>query len=185
MVLALRGDSRCAQRGPQDPRSRGFAGDGMGRSGRFLAFLLALLLGVVAAPADAASRRDRDLAALRAVHDAWISAYTGGDVAALERFYTDDSVIMPDGRPAYRGWNEIRAFFAPGFERWNYAARADLQFLDVSGDLGTARGIVTLTFTPKAGGAPFSREMRYLIVFRRERRGEWRILLDMDNRAVS
>lgn len=152
-----------------------------------VAALLSLALALAAAPADAASRRDRDrdLAALRAVHDAWIAAYTSGDVASLERFYTDDSVIMPDGRPAYRGWSEIRAFFAPGFERWNYAARADLQYLDVSGDLGTARGVVTLTFTPKAGGAPFTREMRYLIVFRREPLGDWRILLDMDNRAVS
>jgi len=159
------------------------AGAALARLVAGLALVLALVFAT--APADAASRRDRDLAALRAVHDAWIAAYTSGDVQALQRFYDEDSVIMPDGRPAYRGWNEIRSFFAPGFERWNYAARADLQFLDVSGDLGTARGVVGLTFTPKAGGASFSREMRYLIVFKRGKRGEWRILLDMDNRAVS
>ncbi|MCC7200871.1 MAG: DUF4440 domain-containing protein [Gammaproteobacteria bacterium] len=146
--------------------------------------MLALALAFSSTPADAASRRDRDLTALRAVHDAWLAAYTSGDVEALERFYSDDSVIMPDGRPAYRGWPEIRAFFVPGFERWNYAVRADLQYLDVSGDLGTAHGVVMLTFTPKAGGPPSTREMRYLIVFKRQPRGDWRILLDMDNRAI-
>lgn len=147
--------------------------------------LVAFALALSGGPAHAASHRDRDLSALRAAHDAWIAAYTSGDIAALERFYSDESVIMPDGRPAYRGWAEIRAFFAPGFERWNYAARADLQYLDVSGDLATARGVVTLTFTPKAGGPSSTREMRYLIVFKRQPRGDWRILLDMDNRAVS
>lgn len=150
-----------------------------------LAFVFALVLVLCPAGAEAVSRRDRDLAALRAVHDAWIAAYTGGDVAALERFYSDDSVVMPDGRPTYRGWSEIRSFFAPGFERWRYAANADLQFLDVSGNLGTAQGVVTVTVTPKAGGEPFTRSLRYLIVFRREPRGTWRILLDLDNRAVS
>ncbi len=145
---------------------------------------MAFALAVTSASAQAASRHDRDLAALRAVHDAWIAAYTSGDVAKLEGFYSDESVIMPDGRPAYRGWPQIRGFFAPGFERFDYAARADLQYLDVSGDLGTARGVVTLTVTPKKGGPPSTRELRYLIVFRRQSRGDWRILLDMDNRAV-
>jgi ketosteroid isomerase-like protein len=146
--------------------------------------VLLLAIAIAIPTAEGASGRDRDLAALRAVHSAWIAAYTSSDIAALERFYSDDSVIMPDGRPAYRGWPEIRDFFAPGFERFNYAARADLQYLDVSGDLGTARGVVTLTVTPKAGGPPSTRQMRYLIVFKRQRRGDWCILLDMDNRAV-
>lgn len=151
---------------------------------RLLALVMTLALTFAATPAEAASRRDRDLAALRAVHDTWIGAYTSGDVTALERFYNDDSVIMPDGRPSYRGWPAIREFFAPGFARFDYAARGDLQYLDVSGDLGTARGFVTLTVTPKAGGTPATRELRYLIVFKRQPRGDWRILLDIDNRAV-
>ncbi len=107
-----------------------------------------------------------------------------GDVDALERFYLEETILMPDGRPTYRGWTQIRAFFAPGFERFRYAASADLQSLEVSGDLGAAKGIVTVTVVPKAGGDAATRALRYLIVFRRKARGDWRILLDMDNRVA-
>lgn len=144
---------------------------------------LCLLLSLTGS-AEAATKRERDLADLRVVHDAWIAAYTSGDVDALERFYLDESVIMPDGRPTFRGWPQIRAFFAPGFERFRYAASAQLASLDVSGDLGTALGVVTVTLTPKAGGEAITRSLRYLIVFQRRGARDWRILLDMDNRQI-
>lgn len=130
-----------------------------------------------------AAARDHDRQVLRRVHDQWIAAYTAGDVEALGRFYLDETVLMPDGRPTYRGWQEIRAFFAPGFERFSYTAQADLQSLEVSGDLGSAHGIVTVTMTPKAGGEAVTRALRYLIVFKRVAKDDWRILLDMDNRV--
>jgi uncharacterized protein (TIGR02246 family) len=136
-----------------------------------------------AASARGAAARDHDLQVLRRVHDEWIAAYTAGDVEALGRFYLDETVLMPDGRPTWRGWKEIRAFFAPGFERFSYAAQADLQSLEVSGDLGSAHGIVTVTLTPKAGGETVTRALRYLMVFRRVAKDDWRILLDMDNRV--
>jgi ketosteroid isomerase-like protein len=129
-------------------------------------------------------QRERDLASLRRVHDEWIAAYTAGNVDALERFYFADTVLMPDGRPTWRGWPQIRAFFAPGFARFDYDAKADLQTLEVSGDLGTAKGVVTVTLTPKAGGEPATRALRYLIVFKRLQADDWRIYLDMDNAAI-
>ena len=43
---------------------------------------------------------------------------------------------------------------------------------------------MTITVTPKAGGPTSTRALRYLIVFKRQPRGDWRILLDMDNRFV-
>jgi uncharacterized protein (TIGR02246 family) len=127
----------------------------------------------------------RDLAVLRRIHDDWIATYTAGSVDALAKFYVDDTVLMPDGRPTYRGWSQIRAFFAPGFERFNYAASADLQTLESSGDLATAKGVVTVTLTPKApaSGEPVTRALRYLIVFKRLQDDDWRIWLDMDNRV--
>ena len=124
-----------------------------------------------------------DLELLRRVHDAWIAAYTAGNVDALQRFYSEQTILMPDGRPTFRGWEQIRAFFAPGFERFAYQATADLQQLDVSGDLASAKGIVTVTLKPKAGGESVSRALRYLIVFRRVGPDDWRIQMDMDNKA--
>jgi ketosteroid isomerase-like protein len=151
-----------------------------------VALVLSCVAGGLASAATArqgAAARDHDLKVLRRVHDEWIAAYTAGDVEALRRFYLDETVLMPDGRSTYRGWQEIRAFFAPGFERFKYAAQADLQSLEVSGDLGSAHGIVTITLTPKAGGEAVTRALRYLIVFKRVAKDDWRILLDMDNRV--
>ncbi len=149
---------------------------------RLLRMLLPVLW-LLALPLSAAETTDADRVALRAVHDAWIAAYIGGDLAALERFYEPATVLMPDGRPTYRGWPAIRAFFAPGFERFDYEASTDLESIEVSGDLGSALGLVTVSLTPKGGGDVISRALRYLIVFRRDAAGEWRILYDMDNRA--
>jgi len=148
-----------------------------------LALVAGLFVGAASLPSVASESHEQDLKALRQVHDDWIAAYASGDVDALERFYLPTSVIMPDGRPTCTGWDEIRAFFVPGFERFNYQADANLQSVTVSGDLAALHGEVKIALTPKAGGDTITRTLRYLIVFTRHTDGSWRILLDADNRA--
>lgn len=122
-----------------------------------------------------------EVAAIIALHDHWLAAYEGADTATLRQFYLEDTVLMPDERPTVRSWAEIEAFFAPGFERFEYKTTADLRRVEVSGTLAAAKGIVYVTLTDRHTGEVKERALRYLIVFRKDGAAGWRILWDMDN----
>jgi ketosteroid isomerase-like protein len=146
-------------------------------------FLLATVLLLSACAGQARNNATGDMAALRAIHDAWIASYTSGEVGALQKFYDSDSVIMPDARPTYLGWSSIRDFFAPGFAAFKYEANAQIGRINVSGNLGIVEGVVRIRLVPKTVGEPRNMALRYIVVFRRGDDGVWRILSDMDNRA--
>ena len=62
-----------------------------------------------AAPAHAADAK-ADLAAIRAVDQAWLKAFKAADGEALARLYDEHAVLMPPGAPAVTGRAAIRDF---------------------------------------------------------------------------
>jgi len=82
--------------------------------------LVALCLpGIDAAAADATS----DVAALHAVDQAWLKAYTAADGAAAASLYDENAILMPPGAPSAHGRAAIRKFLGDdsagdsGFDR--------------------------------------------------------------------
>ncbi len=110
------------------------------------------------------------------------AAFARGDTAAITSFYTEDALIMPPdsapvrGRPAieqrYRGMREQRGITALAFHPQEVVASGDLAY-----EVGTA----TLRRDAPDGQAS-EMAIKYLVAWRRQADGAWRIAVDIYNR---
>jgi ketosteroid isomerase-like protein len=95
----------------------------------------------------------KDMAALQAVDQAWLSGYNAGNADALASLYDEQAVLLPPGVPAVNGRAAIKAFFAKDTAE---TQKAGLSFSlgakpagGISGDMGWQSG--TYAVKDKAG----------------------------------
>ncbi len=140
-----------------------------------------LLMMLVSFGADVlAADASKEVAALHAVDQAWLKAYSAGDGDALAALYDEKATLMPPGAPAAHGRAAIRAFLAA-----DSAATAKAGFTfhlganpegGASGDMGWASG--TYSVTDKSGKTVETG--KYLSVSKKEG-GTWRYIRDTWN----
>ncbi|MGO4380127.1 YybH family protein [Pseudoduganella sp. RAF53_2] len=74
------------------------------------------VVGIVAVLAGmaglATADQKADVAAVHAIDQAFLKAYTAGDADALANLYDENAVLMPPGSAAVRGKAAIRAYWA-------------------------------------------------------------------------
>ncbi len=106
--------------------------------------------------------------------------YAQGDADALVAIFTEDAWQMPPNRPAVVGRETIRQFWQWAFRagKWEFSLRTEA--VDVSGSVAVERGRYVVRFTAGAGAPMSSFEDRgnYLVHWRLEPDGEWRVVAD-------
>jgi uncharacterized protein (TIGR02246 family) len=139
---------------------------------RALSALAALLIfGAFASPARAQEQGGK------IVDDGWVKAVTAGDVEAVVALYAPDAVLYaPDSMEA-RGTAAIRALYTEMLTANTVSNPSFNTTYQTAGDLSTGWGTVTLTFTPKAGGAPQTMTVRVTAVTRKIN-GKWLYVAD-------
>jgi ketosteroid isomerase-like protein len=139
--------------------------------------------GSAARPKSALPSTSRDVEAIRAIGRQWRSLYEAGRYAEIPELYTEDTMVMPRGRPRIEGRAAMRKAvggLAAG-RRVSIDVREREAF--VAGDYGWFVGDFTVTYQPPGGGAAAVENGRSLVIFRRDRDNVWRIHRDMDNPA--
>ena len=109
----------------------------------------------------------------------YVAAYGSGSLEALRSFYTDGTLIWANQRHTVHGWPEVRAMFAPSFERFAIAARVHLQEVRALGDERFIRFLTEVQLTPHAGGAVATAAFRDFAVLRRDG-ARWTIHRNID-----
>jgi len=121
-----------------------------------------------------------DIAAIRAAEAALAEAFEAPDPAAWVDFYTDDAIFVGPGLPAIEGRNALidaaREFRISSME---IAVDSTLGSGDFAGTLGCAQWVAG----PRGSDAPRQRR-RFLMVWRRELDGRWRIARELLNDDV-
>lgn len=112
--------------------------------------------------------------AVRQVIDAFVAAFTRGDVERIRPLFTPDAVVYPSNDRDRVGWSDIAAYWAPPFASMRIALQVELHDLTVSGDLAVAEMLTSAEITPKGGGDTARRRYRDVVVLRRDG-GVWRI----------
>jgi uncharacterized protein (TIGR02246 family) len=116
---------------------------------------------------------------VRAVNEAYVSAWRNNDRAAVLATLWLDAVLIPQGGAPVRGLEAINRFWWPadGPPTTVTGFRVTTEEVGGSGAIAFTRGSFQLDFTYPEGGKTVARTNRgnYLNVFSRNASGEWRI----------
>jgi uncharacterized protein (TIGR02246 family) len=123
---------------------------------------------------------ETDYAAIDEIEVQWQAAYGARDFEALADLYTEDGWVMARRRPAMRGREEIRDFFASVAEDTKLAVTFDVEEMEVIGRYAWNVARFALTYQSMSGGDPVHDFGRALIVYKKGDDGQWRIHRDMD-----
>lgn len=134
--------------------------------------------GAAGAPAPLS---DADLAAIRANDSAFAAAATAGDVDGVVATYAADGSLLPPNAPAIKGADGIRQFWG-GFMT-AFALKMEVAETEISGagDLAYVVGRYSFTATPKAEGAGFTDQGKFVEVYKRQPDGGWKYAVDIYN----
>jgi uncharacterized protein (TIGR02246 family) len=134
----------------------------------------------VARPADTASP-DPQLAAIRAVGEQWRALYEAGSYAEIPGLYTEDCLVMPRGRPAIVGREQMRRAVGGLAAGRKVDLSLELREIVVRGDIAWSVAEFVVRYTPRdAAAAPHVEHARSLVIYRRDADGRWRIHRDID-----
>jgi uncharacterized protein (TIGR02246 family) len=144
------------------------------------AWSLALLL-AGAAPAagvDVAAER----AALARADTAWSEAAVARDVEKVLSYWTDDATVYPPGQPAVVGKEALRSFVTAGFAMPGFSIRWQTSAFEVSasGDMAYGLGSNVATIADPQGKV-LTEHGRAVTVWRKEKDGRWRCVVDIWN----
>lgn len=137
--------------------------------------LLALAGCTPSAPDAGSSKADEET--MRKGTEAWVAAYSAGNVDAILDLYAEDAVVMPPGAPPMTDREALRAFLTA-----DIAVSAGTVFelgassAGVSGNIGWHAGVFAVKDT--SGNTVGSG--KYVEVWRKQD-GKWLILRDMWN----
>lgn len=109
-----------------------------------------------------------------------IAAFVAGDAAGAAALFADDAVLMLPGVPQFRGRATIEQALAGAFGAVDYhSVEANVQEVQFFGDYALEMG--TSQFTYAVGGRTFVDQGKYVVAWKREPSGEWKIHRDVSN----
>jgi uncharacterized protein (TIGR02246 family) len=108
--------------------------------------------------------------------------YALGDIDSVASVFAEDAWQMPPHSPPLIGREAIRAFWRDAVKWGSWGFTLDTQDVAVSGPLAVERGKYVLRFTAGPGAPPgmasFEDRGNYLVHWRLEADGEWRVVGD-------
>jgi uncharacterized protein (TIGR02246 family) len=145
--------------------------------------LLAFMWGC--APQAAPDTREADERAIREIEIEWSKAAVAKDVERYMSFYADDASVFRPGNPTVTGKDATRkgldAFFAvPGA---SFSLQTAKVVASRSGDLAYTYGTYAATMND-AKGKPVNDKGKYVVVYRKQPDGKWKVVADIYNSDV-
>ena len=123
-----------------------------------------------------------DQAAIRATDSAFVTAAGAGDAAGLAALYLTDASLMPPNAATIQGRAAIQKQWGAIVDAYQVNLTLTTDEVEGHGDLAYSRGRYAIDLTPKAQGpAPAHDEGKFLVIFRRQPDGTWRLAVDMSS----
>ena len=136
--------------------------------------------------AGVAATASTDAGAVRQAIDAanakFVEAMKRGDTIAIAENYTEDAIVMPQGTESWRGREAIRKGFG-GMLTQSTVKEFSMKTDDVTvaGDIAVESGTYEETAQAKSGGQETKDKGKYMVVWKRQADGSWKIVRDIFN----
>jgi uncharacterized protein (TIGR02246 family) len=123
---------------------------------------------------------DDTRAAIEAANAKFSDAFARGDAKALAALYTSDAIAFPPDSEMIRGNEAIGTFWKATRDSGVKSAALTTMDVERSGDLAYEVGTVFLTIEA-AGKAPTTATAKYVVVWKRQADGSWKLHRDIWN----
>ena len=122
---------------------------------------------------------EEDIAANKALTEAYVQGINANDWAAVTALYTEDAILMPPNQPLVQGREAILAWA----EAFPPLTEFDLTLVEIDGfgDLAYVRGTGAMTMTPEGAPEPIKDKVKYIEIRRKQDDGSWLIAIDIMN----
>ena len=153
----------------------------MKRFGSLLVIALSLL-SVANAQQSAGRTRMTSMDAIRAADQEWLKVFAAKDLDKSVAFVTDDGSVLAPNAPIATGHAAIRQLFSGFFALPNLKISWHPVRVEVarSGELGYTSGAYEMIFNDPSGKL-ISDKGKYVTVWKKQRDGSWKVLLDIFN----
>jgi ketosteroid isomerase-like protein len=120
--------------------------------------------------------------ALRAADQAWLKAYQEKDAVKAAGFYADQGAMLAPNAPLLTGRDALAEFIAKSFAMRDYHITWRPNKIEVaqSAELGYTSGTYEMSFRQPSGKL-FLDKGKYLMVWKKQNDGAWKVLFDMSN----
>jgi len=136
--------------------------------------------GPAASPPDPTALQD----AIQAREKEWSAAFLAGNAAGIAGLYTEDGAQVQASGDAFRGRDGITKAMQSQFDTLAVTAREDItEEVFAGGDYAVEVGRYSYQGTSKVGNKPRSGAGRYMVLWRKDADGVWRLHRDIGNDA--
>jgi ketosteroid isomerase-like protein len=129
-----------------------------------------------------------DLYAINVAKSEFRDSFNFSDASRLLAIADPDLVNFSDGRPCEFGGSGLEALKTRMEELFGkFSAKLEVIVIEIrlQGDVAYGYGWHNWTLTSKAGAQLIHRRDRYVDIWRRNKKGEWKLWMYMDNRDVA
>ncbi|WP_299681889.1 DUF4440 domain-containing protein [uncultured Dokdonia sp.] len=113
--------------------------------------------------------------------DQWLEAFNNNDIEALMNIYDPEVVYANSNKPIEIGIPVIKEGFLNSFAIKPKVFFKEEQAIAVEG-LGYIAGQFRLMGTNPEDGSNIEESGRVIVIFRKNKVGQWKLIFDMDNR---
>lgn len=126
-----------------------------------------------------------DEQAIRTLVAEWHRATAAGDVESVLRLMAEDVVFLVAGQPPMRGRLNFEKGLRGLLAAHRVASTAEVQEIEVSGDLAYCWSTLNVEITPTSGGSRTVRSGSALSILRKQSTGAWVVVRDANLLAVA
>jgi len=126
-----------------------------------------------------------DERAIRTLVAEWHRATAAGDVESVLRLMADDVVFLVAGQPPMRARRTFEKGLRGLLAAHRIASSAEVQEIEISGDLAYCWSILNVEITPTSGGSKVVRSGSALSILRKQSTGAWVVVRDANLLAVA
>lgn len=120
-------------------------------------------------------------AEIEAIIKTWNGGLDDGDIEQMVSTCHTNTITVNEGQPATVGVQAIRDKYIPRIEAAEINSGFDIEELEFFGDTAVVVGRFYGTMKMRDTGDVRNPEGRLVLVYKRDKAGAWKMILDMDN----